>query len=101
MNDVHPFTLRVGGAASDAPRIHHVAWSDVPESVPPSFQFSRIHLRRYVARQRMLVSRRVDGIALGATPELQKELLAVLDGETTGVNKLPPVSPQIKRRSRQ
>jgi hypothetical protein len=42
MNDVHPFTLWVGGAAPDAPRIHHVAWVDVPESVPPSFQFSRI-----------------------------------------------------------
>ncbi len=41
-NDAYPFTLWVGGTRSDAPRIHHVAWSDVPASVPLSFQFSRI-----------------------------------------------------------
>jgi hypothetical protein len=54
-----------------------------------------INLRTYVARQHNQASRHVDGIALGAVPELQQEFLAVLDGETDGIKS--ELQPAIQR----
>ncbi len=66
------------------------AWAGVPDTVCTPILESTVmlfNLRMYVARQRKLDSRHVEGITLGSAPELRQEILTVLDSEINGLNK--------------